>query len=634
MPRRWFCCGASRVRRRVRVIAVLAFGVAAPASAATLRERSVQVEIRPDGSVIERTRLTVRLDAEEDLAAWSPYPVSLDEHRVIESFAAFIQRPGGRREELDRRAFDTMEVAGDPGVLHSSRSLRLVRFGFAPVGSLLEIQHVVRERPYFSSGLIPIGGGDATEHLLVEVRGGGASFRWRLDGEEAGLTITPAPGGLTVTATGLPALRPPASSPGSSSVGAVLRYAWGGETGWPEIGRWYADLIGGVPRGTAAVRQAAMSAAGGASSPGERLAAVLEFVRRQVRYVAVEVGIGGLRPSPPAVVLDRGWGDCKDKALLLVDLLAAQGIEAHPALIRADADDRMDRAFPSLDQFNHMIVAVPLSALALAAKAREGLPIAEGLLFVDPTQQTGALRWLHPAIQEQDALVIRGAQSALVATPALSAQEAREIDVEVLIAPDGGASGSVRIVLRGGAGASLLDSGATERPEATEARVRRHLHDAVPGADLESPAWSRVDTEVPGVELRARVGLTDLAPGASRGLVIPSPILTPPVAQLDGRRLPWVLAPGRLRLRWQVALPPGWCIPANQNQGVENAAGRFRQTVVAQGGTVVVEAEAEVKRRWVEGALLTDLRDLALAEQRARRTRIFLDCGKASPTGR
>lgn len=616
--------------RPARLLTGLACVLGVTASAATLRERTIQIEIRSDGSVLERTHLLVRLDAEEDLAAWSPYPVVLDEHRVLESFTAAVQRPGARREELDRRAFDTTEVAGGPGILHSSRSLRHVTFPFAPVGSILDIQHVVRERPYFPSGLVPIGGGEAVERLLVDVRGGGPSFRWRLDGEVPGVTVTPAPGGIAVASAGLAAFRPPPAAPGSAAFGAVLRYAWGAETGWPELGRWYADLIREVPRGAAAVRQAASAMRAG-SNPSDRLAAALELARRRVRYVAVEVGIGGFKPSPPAVVLERAWGDCKDKAFLLVDLLAAQGIEAYPALIRADEDDRVDRTFASLNQFNHMIVAVPVSTLALGAKGSEGLPIAEGLLFVDPTQETGGLRWLDPATQEQDALVVRGAQSALVTTPVLPAQESREIDVEVAITPDGAASGSARLAVRGRAGAVLLASATTERPEATERRARQQLRDAVPAAELESPTCSRVESDVPSAELRARVRLTDLAPGASHGLVLPAPALTPPVAQLDGRRVPWVLAPGRLRLRWQVALPTGWCAPAHQNEGVENAAGRFRQTVVAQGRTVIVESETEIKRRWTSGKALVDLRDLALAEQRARKRRIFLDCGGSPP---
>ena len=46
-------------------------------------ERSIDVEIRPDGSVLERTHLRVRLDDPNDFARWSPYHVYLDDNREL-----------------------------------------------------------------------------------------------------------------------------------------------------------------------------------------------------------------------------------------------------------------------------------------------------------------------------------------------------------------------------------------------------------------------------------------------------------------------------------------------------------------------------------------------------------------------
>ena len=53
-------------------------------------------------------------------------------------------------------------------------------------------------------------------------------------------------------------------------------------------------------------------------------------------------------PSAPDAVYARRWGDCKEKALLMVTMLRALGIEASPALVNTERRDDIDR--PATDQ--------------------------------------------------------------------------------------------------------------------------------------------------------------------------------------------------------------------------------------------------------------------------------------------
>jgi hypothetical protein len=194
-------------------------------------ERSIDVEIRPDGSVSERVRLKVRLDEPGDFARWSPYPIVLDENRELVDLAASAVRPDGKRLSVSRRDLDTMEVTA-PGVLHSSQRLRTVDFPSAAVGSVLTLDYEVRERPYFPAGYVELGSSDPVQSLRVAVRGGGAGWRWRIDGTLPGLAVEETAGGVTVTAAGLPRLSPPEKAPGIARDGAILRYAWGDAAGW------------------------------------------------------------------------------------------------------------------------------------------------------------------------------------------------------------------------------------------------------------------------------------------------------------------------------------------------------------------------------------------------------------------
>jgi hypothetical protein len=197
--------------------------ISGPAHAATVLDRAVQIEIRPDGSVLQRERLRVRLDSDRDFATWSPYVIYLDENRELSSLSASVLRPEGKVENVARKALDTHEVAGS-GILHSSARYRSVRFPAAPVGSVLSLDSEVKVRPYFPAGFVDLGTSSSpTESLRIEVKGGGAGWRWRLDGSLPGVEVKEAPGGVEIVGRSLPRLSLPDFAPASASSGAIQR---------------------------------------------------------------------------------------------------------------------------------------------------------------------------------------------------------------------------------------------------------------------------------------------------------------------------------------------------------------------------------------------------------------------------
>lgn len=576
----------------------------------------------------ERTRLRVRLDTDADLASWSPFPVYLDQHRTLESLSAAATRPDGKVLHVARRALDTVEHAGDYE-LHSSRKFRTVTFPEVPAGSVLALDYEVRERPYFPSGLVGLAWSEPTESLRVEVKGAGAGWRWRLDGKLAGLEVKETPGGVVVTGRNLPRISPPDYAPGSAADGAVLRYGWGDPQGWEGVGRWYDRLVSEVPRNAAAVRDKARELTAGKASRREKAEALAAFARRQVRYVAVEVGIGGYRPSSPQDVLQRRWGDCKDKAFLLIDLLREAGIEAWPVLIQAAETDRVDREFPSPNEFNHAIVAVSPEGLELGEHA----PVAGGYLFVDATQTYGGLEWLQPAAQDQDALVVRDGRGILVRTPVRHGQKLSRLAAE--FAAD--LKGEARLELTGGSAAAFLDLLAAGRPEEVDRVVRQVFGSYFPAADLAEPRWTTRDTGLPTAALTMKVRLPAPSAGSEPGwpaLTVPGETGLPAASLLDGRVLPIVTAPHVREIAWAVALPGGACKPADgQDVKVENALGAFHQKVVyepGEPGRVRLERRTELKRRWIEPADFAPLKEISLAEHRSGKRRLRGVCASSS----
>jgi len=95
-----------------------------------------------------------------------------------------------------------------------------------------------------------------------------------------------------------------------------------------------------------------------AASTDEFVLRAMHFVQDEVRYVAIEVGMSRRRPTAPTTVFGRRYGDCKDKAALLVAMLRAGGVDARPALVSSTRGRTLDEWTPSMTAFDHAIVEV------------------------------------------------------------------------------------------------------------------------------------------------------------------------------------------------------------------------------------------------------------------------------------
>lgn len=89
-----------------------------------------------------------------------------------------------------------------------------------------------------------------------------------------------------------------------------------------------------------------------------RATQALRLVQDRVRYFSVSIGEGGWIPRSPDEVWSSAYGDCKDKALLLISMLAHLQIEADVVLVDHDMGPALPRMLPSPFVFDHAIVRV------------------------------------------------------------------------------------------------------------------------------------------------------------------------------------------------------------------------------------------------------------------------------------
>ena len=90
----------------------------------------------------------------------------------------------------------------------------------------------------------------------------------------------------------------------------------------------------------------------------DRITEVLRLVQDSIRYVGNEVGPGAYIPRMPDFVLRNGYGDCKDKTVLLIEALRHLEITATPALVHLTEGHGVADRLPSLGAFDHVIVHV------------------------------------------------------------------------------------------------------------------------------------------------------------------------------------------------------------------------------------------------------------------------------------
>ncbi len=181
-------------------------------------------------------------------------------------------------------------------------------------------------------------------------------------------------------------------------------------TDWKQVGDWYRSLEAGRVEATPEIKAMAAQLTTGKNTPREKLDALYAYASEQVRYVALEFGIGGYQPHAAADVLKNRYGDCKDKSGLLEALLAAAGITAYPALLNAERGV-IEPAVPMPGQFDHVITVVPMDGQ---------------LLWMDPTLGVAPRGVLVAQERGKQALLVEPGASRIAEIPEASPVPERE----------------------------------------------------------------------------------------------------------------------------------------------------------------------------------------------------------------
>jgi hypothetical protein len=129
-------------------------------------------------------------------------------------------------------------------------------------------------------------------------------------------------------------------------------------TSWAEVATWSEAMFHVDARSAAEVKKLADGFRAANPTRDAQITAAIRFVQDDIRYLGIEMGRNSHEPHQPWETLDGRWGDCKDKALLLVALLRELGLEAYPALVNTRLEHRLAEKIPSPFLFDHVIAQV------------------------------------------------------------------------------------------------------------------------------------------------------------------------------------------------------------------------------------------------------------------------------------
>lgn len=252
--------------------------------------------------------------------------------------------------------------------------------------------------------------------------------------------------------------------------------------GWNRVARHVSELMAKSSMRDSTIDELAARLVDTMSDPAASVEAIGRYVRDQVRYVAVEIGEGRIRPRPAEVTLHNLYGDCKDKTALTRALLGAVGIESAPVLACVGED--IQPQLPTGAQFNHCIVAIPSAALDLTDTAYASARVPPWLFF-DPTAEHVQFGHVPEPMAGQHVLVCSESEPSLVRLPRLGAAVPRRhfaVQAELTPAGDLRARVDVTETYPGQTRESLARRYADRTK--SEERWRARVHTCMPAAVL------------------------------------------------------------------------------------------------------------------------------------------------------
>jgi hypothetical protein len=216
---------------------------------------------------------------------------------------------------------------------------------------------------------------------------------------------------------------------------------------WRDMGLWYTDLTRGRRDASAEITQKTVALAASGGPTLANMQALARFLQHDIRYVGIELGIGGYQPHSAADVFAHKYGDCKDKATLMSSMLKSIGVDSYYVVINTERGSVTPEMPAHMGGFDHAILAIKLpdgvanpSLVALMQHPKLGR-----LLLFDPTDELTPFGSLRGALQANYGLLVTPDGGELTELPQLpAAKNGIRRTAKLTLTPTGTLTGDVK----------------------------------------------------------------------------------------------------------------------------------------------------------------------------------------------
>lgn len=119
----------------------------------------------------------------------------------------------------------------------------------------------------------------------------------------------------------------------------VPRMEISNQKSWNVFYDWYANFQTVRMKQTDDIKELVLKITDGVKTDSAKVARIYHFVQSNVRYICIKGGAAsGVSGHPAQETLEKGYGDCTDKAILFATMLRTAGIKAYPVYVGTNSD--------------------------------------------------------------------------------------------------------------------------------------------------------------------------------------------------------------------------------------------------------------------------------------------------------
>jgi hypothetical protein len=390
-----------------------------------------------------------------------------DSSRKITGMKAWcIPAQGKDYEVKEKEALDISLAGVDSSELVTDMKDRLLKIPAAEPGNVVGYEIEIEERPFILQDWwsfqhrIPV---KEARYTLQLPSGWEYKANWINHPE-----VQPTPAGANQwqwVVTDVPAIReeddmPPWRGVAGQMVVSFFPPGASGKKGfenWNDMARWESSLFQGQRDPSPEIKQKIAALTATAPTTLAKMQAIAAFVQKEIRYVAIELGIGGWQPHPARDIYSHKYGDCKDKATLMSAMLKEIGVDSYYVDINTHRGGVKPTTPPHMYWFNHEILGIRLpenvndpSLVAIYTHPKLGR-----ILIFDPTSEVTPFGQLEGELQDNYGLLVTEDGGELIQLPQLApSASGQQRMAKLRLSPEGTLSGEVTEVLRGDFAAS------------------------------------------------------------------------------------------------------------------------------------------------------------------------------------